>query len=140
MKDDYTGSPTDALRVLHEQNNSLVRQVTGVSAANAKVSPTTALCSVGEARARILDEAKQAVCKDRAKTHGDAEQSFELIAGYWSLHLGHPVSALDVPVMMNLFKCARARFNAGHEDNYTDMAGYAAIAGQMAGSAAKGHT
>lgn len=87
---------------------------------------------VAKLRGDVLDRARQAVCVDRAKTHGDAEQSFETIAAYWSTHLGHPVSTLDVPIMMNLFKCARARSNPYHLDNYDDMAGYAAIGGQMA--------
>ena len=83
-------------------------------------------------RSEILDTAKQAVNVDRAATHGDAERNFDLIAGYWSTHLGVPVSALDVAVMMMLLKVARIRSNPAHVDSFVDVAGYAACGGEIA--------
>lgn len=82
-------------------------------------------------RAQILDAAKQAVTVDRAATHGDAEQTFGLIAAYWSAHLDHPVSATDAATMLALLKLARARGNPAHQDNWIDCAGYAACAGEL---------
>jgi hypothetical protein len=84
-------------------------------------------------RAQILDAAKEYITRDRAATHGDAENHFGTVAAYWSAHLGHPVSAADVAVMMTLFKCARIKGNPGHLDSWIDGAGYLAIGGELAG-------
>lgn len=83
-------------------------------------------------RADILDAAKHCVEVDRAATHGDAERTFGLIAAYWSSHLDTPVSATDVATMMALLKLARAKGNQAHADNWVDLAGYAACAGELA--------
>ncbi len=83
-------------------------------------------------RGDILGFAAKYVTRDRAATHGDAERNFDLIAGYWSLHLGHPVSAVDVAVMMSLLKHARIKNNPGHADNWIDGAGYLACGGEIA--------
>ena len=83
-------------------------------------------------RTEILDAARQAITVDRAATHGEAENTFGLIAAYWSAHLGCEVTAGDVAIMMTLFKTARMKANPGHADNYVDAVGYAAIAGELA--------
>lgn len=87
-------------------------------------------------RDEILTTASQYVTSDRAATHGDAERNFEQIAGYWSAHLGHPVTAIDVTVMMTLLKLARIKSNPGHEDNWIDGCGYLACGGEIATGAA----
>ena len=84
-------------------------------------------------RTEILDAARQAITGDRATTHGEAENTFGLIAAYWSTHLGCEVTAGDVAQLMVLLKVARMKANPGRADNYTDAAGYAAIAGELAG-------
>lgn len=83
-------------------------------------------------RTEILDTAREAVTRDRAATHGDAERTFGLIAAYWSAHLDRPVSAADVAVMMVLLKLARSKATPGHADHWVDMAGYAACGGELA--------
>jgi hypothetical protein len=83
-------------------------------------------------RAEILDHARQAITVDRAATHGEAEDTFGLIAALWSADLGVPLTAVDVARLMVLFKLARFKGNPGHADNATDMVGYAAIAGELA--------
>lgn len=83
-------------------------------------------------RTEILTTAQHAVTVDRAATHGEAEDNFALIAAYWSLHLGQPVTARDIGPMMALFKLARVKSNPAHADNYVDGAGYLAIAGELA--------
>lgn len=83
-------------------------------------------------RAQILNAAAQAVTQDRQATHGDAERNFGLIAAFWSAHLEIPITAADVAVMLTLLKCARARSNPQHADNWVDMAGYAACGGEIA--------
>lgn len=83
-------------------------------------------------RAQILDTAKDYVTRDRQNTHGKPEDTFGLIAAYWSAHLDTEVSANDVGVMMALLKLARAKANPSNDDNYIDCAGYAACAGELA--------
>ena len=83
-------------------------------------------------RTETLDAARQAITVDRAATHGEAENTFGLIAAYWSAHLDCEVTAGDVAQLMVLLKVARMKANPGHADNYTDAAGYAAIAGELA--------
>ena len=83
-------------------------------------------------RARILDSAKEAVTKDRAATHGKPEDTFGLLARLWSAYLGVPVTAVDAALMLGLLKVARAKGNPGHEDNFIDLAGYAACGGELA--------
>lgn len=82
-------------------------------------------------RAEILETAIGYVTQDRAADHGDMEDNFATIAAYWTIHLGHPVTAADVGVMMNLLKVARIKSNAGHIDNYVDGSGYLACAGEI---------
>ena len=83
-------------------------------------------------RADILSTAAEYVTKDRAATHGDAERNFGLIAAYWSAHLDHPITAVDVAAMMTLLKLARIKSNAANPDNWIDLAGYAACGGEIA--------
>lgn len=83
-------------------------------------------------RADILATATEYVTKDRAVTHGDAERSFQTIAGFWSVYLDTPVTAVDVAAMMALLKLARIKGNPTHIDSAIDAAGYSAIAGELA--------
>jgi hypothetical protein len=85
-------------------------------------------------RANVLHLAEQAITVDRAATHGKAEDSFGLIAAYWSAHLDHTVTATDVGTMLALFKLARAKGNPGHLDNWTDAIGYSALTAEIAGA------
>jgi hypothetical protein len=83
-------------------------------------------------RSEILATASQLVTDDRARTHGDARKNFELIAGLWEVYLDHPISPADVGMMMALLKIARGRGNPASADSYLDLAGYAALAGELA--------
>lgn len=83
-------------------------------------------------RATILDTAKSYVTKDRQATHGNPEDSFGMIARLWSAYLGQEVKAHDVCSMMALLKVARARENPTNDDNWIDMAGYAACGAEVA--------
>lgn len=88
-------------------------------------------------RTELLARANEIITKDRAATHGDAENSFLQIANLWTDYLSYPIDTKDVAVMMVLFKIARAKGNPSHEDNWVDMLGYAAIGGEIAASAPK---
>ncbi len=83
-------------------------------------------------RGNLLDVAKTYITKDRQADHGDAEDNFARIAQYWSVHLGTPVKAHDVAVMMALLKVARIKQNPHHIDNWVDGAGYFACGGEIA--------
>lgn len=84
-------------------------------------------------RKTILDAAEKCVCRDRQDTHGRPEDSFGAIAGLWTAYLGtgQEIDHVDVANMMVLLKIARAKENPEHTDNWVDMAGYAACAGEI---------
>lgn len=87
-------------------------------------------------RSEILDTAKEYVTRDRAATHGEAEDNFTQIAIVWTwwlnTRLRDPLTAYDVAQMMSLFKKARAKANKAHLDNFVDDAAYSALAGEIA--------
>lgn len=80
-------------------------------------------------RSQALDAVKQIICNDRQDTHGNPEDTHQIIADMWNAYLGcKNLTAQDVAVMMVLFKCARHSINNKHTDNLLDAVGYAAIA------------
>jgi hypothetical protein len=84
-------------------------------------------------RAEILATATEYVTKNRATTHGDAEDNFRRIARLWNAYMGiDDITPIDVAVMMSLLKVARIRQNPTHADNWIDIAGYAACGGEIA--------
>jgi hypothetical protein len=87
-------------------------------------------------RAEILATALEYISKDRAATHGKAEDSFKTIGGMWTVYLEArkpgPLTPDDVAAMMVLFKMARVAGNATHMDNWIDSAGYSALGGEIA--------
>lgn len=86
-------------------------------------------------RALILDQARSAVTKDRAATHGALESSFGQIAAIWSVRLGVTLTPAQVAIMMVDLKTVRGWGNPSHLDNWVDIAGYAACGGELAGGA-----
>jgi len=99
---------------------------------------------------KCLDEAKSVICGERQDTYGKPEDSFKIIAQYWSIylknrsnlcqdegcpnygypHVCNPYELLpeDIAHMMILFKMARTQGQSPSRDNYVDLCGYAAIA------------
>lgn len=82
-------------------------------------------------RSEILNTAKEYVTKDRAATHGDMENNFEMIAELWGIYLGVEVYSADVAAMMTLLKIARSKSNPMHLDNWIDSCGYMACGGEI---------
>ena len=84
----------------------------------------------------ILQTAIDLTSGDRAKTHGDKVQNHTNIARLWSSYLlnrsdpSAPLSHVDVLLMMVLLKVARTQAGSFNMDDFIDMAGYAAIAGE----------
>ena len=82
-------------------------------------------------RGRVLFKASRIINGERQTEYGNPEDSFAVIAKYWSVYLGKPISASDVAMMMVLFKIAREQNGAGKEDNIIDACGYLALYGDM---------
>ena len=96
-------------------------------------------------RKTILDSALKCVCEDRDEQYGCPEDSFALIAQLREPYIrakcvggDADVSIVpeDVGILMCLFKIARTAGLNIKADNYIDLAGYAACAGEIA---LKGH-
>lgn len=83
-------------------------------------------------RADILAAATTAVTRDRAATHGNAEDTFGAIARVWSARLGIDLRPDQVAILLIDLKTCRAWGNPAHADNWIDMAGYAACGGELA--------
>lgn len=82
-------------------------------------------------RAEILEAAKTCVCGNREKDYGSPEDNFGRIACFWSDYLCADIRAKDVAVMLALLKVARIASGHAKEDNWVDLAGYAACGGEI---------
>ena len=87
-------------------------------------------------RSEILDKAKACVSGDREQDYGAVENNFKRIADLWNAYLDYRVvlSAVDVAAMMALLKIARIASGHAKEDNWVDLAGYAACGGEIESS------
>ena len=89
-------------------------------------------------RETVLEEAKRCICQDRQNQYGEPEDSFLTIAAFWEVYLQAKTGKVinltrdDVALMMVLLKVARTNGHKHHVDNYVDMAGYAALAAELA--------
>ena len=77
-----------------------------------------------------LERATKIVQGQRQFDYGNKYVNHENIAKLWSAYLGYEVSPHDVAICMLLVKVARLKHRKT-EDCYVDMAGYAAIAGEI---------
>lgn len=87
-------------------------------------------------RADILKAAERCVCTDRNQQYGEPEDNFRIISMLWSVYLcargmEQPLGAADVGAMMALFKLGRIATGGDKADNFIDLAGYAACAGEI---------
>ena len=91
-------------------------------------------------RSEILDAAKRCVCGDREQDYGSPENNFQTIADMWAIYLSVKcisnnsdvcISPEDVAAMMALMKIARIASGNAKEDNWVDLAGYAACGGEI---------
>lgn len=87
-------------------------------------------------RREILEKAAACVTGAREHEYGSPEDNFTRIAALWAAYCGWNFDAHDVAAMMALLKIARIGSGVYHEDNYIDLAGYAACAGEIAGNSA----
>tara|TARA_R100001377_G_scaffold14396_1_gene7340 strand:+ start:30 stop:317 length:288 start_codon:yes stop_codon:yes gene_type:complete len=77
-----------------------------------------------------LESAVKILMGPRERDYGDKTKNHENIAKLWSAFLDHEISAHNVAICMMLVKVARLKHRPT-EDCYLDMAGYAAIAGEI---------
>ena len=89
----------------------------------------------------ILAKASDLISNDRNKSHGDAFNNHAEIAEFWNIFLDkklNPMASItadDVAIMMILLKISRhTQGEKTNIDNFVDMAGYAAIAGEISDS------
>ena len=82
-------------------------------------------------RKEILEHAMKCVCGDREQDYGSPENNFQRIATFWSDYLEEEISSKDVAVMLALLKIARIASGHAKEDNWVDLAGYAACGGEI---------
>ena len=82
-------------------------------------------------RRETLDNAIRCVCGERDQQYGSPEDTFGLIARLWSAYRGEEYTAHDVAMMMALLKVGRIASGRHHDDNYVDLAGYAACAAEI---------
>ena len=85
-------------------------------------------------RAEVLESALKCVCGDREQDYGSPEKNFERIAEFWTTYLGHDLDARDVAAMLALLKIARIASGNAKDDNWIDLAGYAACGGELEGA------
>lgn len=89
-------------------------------------------------RADILNTAMACVNGDRQQDYGTPENNFSCIADLWNVYLGSSmrpdgpsIDAKDVACMLALLKIARISTGHGKDDNWVDLAGYAACGGEI---------
>lgn len=84
-------------------------------------------------REEILCEAHHLISTDRAEQYGDAHDTHARIGRAWASILDIPdIPAHTVALMMVGLKSIRATKNPGYQDSWIDIAGYAALGGEMA--------
>lgn len=84
-------------------------------------------------RKEVLDKAAECVLQDRSKRWGEPEDTFSVVAAFWSIYLDTAIEPHQVAVMLALMKMARIKFNASHHsDSWVDLAGYAACGAELA--------
>lgn len=82
--------------------------------------------------------AERCVCGEREQDYGSPENNFQTIANLWNDYLNgtggeeyYLIGAKDVAAMLALLKIARIASGKAKEDNWVDLAGYAACGGEI---------
>ena len=96
-------------------------------------------------RTETLEAAAKCVCGDREQDYGSPELNFDTIARMWAAYLHGKWNAEgdiyimphDVAAMLALLKIARIASGHAKEDNWIDLAGYAACGCEIETEASK---
>jgi len=84
-------------------------------------------------RTTVLEEADRLICNDREEDYGDPHVNFAHIAERWSQYMDVTIHPWQVALMMVDLKVARmASTRAPHDDSLIDIAGYTALAAELA--------
>lgn len=109
--------------------------LTSIHKTSTAETPST---TTSPALGRSLDEAKKIITGERQDQYGNPEDSFGIIADYWTTYLKHrfgcvdiKLSPLDTANLMVLFKQARKLGQQHKRDNFIDAIGYEAIAADL---------
>lgn len=81
-------------------------------------------------RNEVLSKAEEAVVT-RDHTYGHPGQSFAEVAQHWSIILGVSVTPEQVILCMTALKINRLSNTPNHADSWVDLAGYAALGGEI---------
>lgn len=91
-------------------------------------------------RESILTKAKACVCGDREEDYGTPENSFKAIGAMWEAYLRAAcigwecdlcIEPKDVAALLAMLKLARIATGNPKEDNWVDLAGYAACGAEL---------
>lgn len=84
-------------------------------------------------REYLCKEVQSKICGERQDIYGYPEDSFKMIADFWSVYLGIEIKPSQAATMLELMKIARSKGQKYSMDNFIDGAGYALLAGELAG-------
>lgn len=95
-------------------------------------------------RKEILDTALKCVNGERDEQYGSPENNFQTIANFWMVYLNGrkvcegtiTIGPEDVASMLALLKISRIASGQAKDDNWVDLAGYAACGGEIQSSIA----
>jgi len=82
-------------------------------------------------RDEILAEATRLISGERDREYGSPAENFQRIADLWLITFGWDATPPKVALAMLLVKAARLAPNQTHRDSWIDIAGYAAIGGEL---------
>ena len=106
--------------------------VGSIKSTTPKISAAKLFSPAATSRSGILAEASRVVTSDRTAVHGKPEDSFGKLAAVWSALLGVELTSSQCAMLLAALKIVRASDNPTHLDNWVDLAGYAACAGEAA--------
>ena len=91
-------------------------------------------------RKEILAAAEHCVCGQREQDYGTPENSFKVTGELWEVYIKEKcvgtdtivtIVPEDVAALLGLLKIARIATGHGKDDNWIDLAGYAACGGEL---------
>lgn len=83
----------------------------------------------------FLKKAEKTLNQDRQAQYGNFHYNLELTSVLWEGYAESPMDAVDVALMMALFKINRIRANKNHTDSFVDAIAYIAAAAEIASQA-----
>lgn len=82
-------------------------------------------------RIQILESAAKLIDGDRKEAYGDIKEAYSRLAEVWTVLLENAITPTQVLLCLCAMKLLRAE-HRGAPDDFIDLAGYAALAGELA--------